>query len=246
MLAIFAAVVMSTVRIAEAQTAVPQSPTLTPGPVATPQPAATATPPIDKISEFDRRLQKLEDPSKGILVESLDKIAQMAWPIIIFIVVFIYRAPLRTFLTGLASRADRATIKIGGFEMSEVELDDIIVEREILKMGIHIATVDEDYNAEELRFLEGRAAAMTGKLDKLTADARLKVLQEAINMAAADGIIKVEEFIAIKERAAQFKVLESDIDKMIIEMCLSGKVKPPDLLKDKCEQRRKELARSHA
>jgi hypothetical protein len=113
-------------------------------------------------------------------------------------------------------------------------------------MGIHIATVDEDYNAEELRFLEGRAAAMTGKLDKLTADARLKVLQEAINMAAADGIIKVEEFIAIKERAAQFKVLESDIDKMIIEMCLSGKVKPPDLLKDKCEQRRKELARSHA
>jgi hypothetical protein len=247
LLAIVGIAVAFSVDMAEAQPPGPQTtPTTatdTPAPTvnatAIPAPTNQAAAIENQVAAIEDRVRQLEDPTKGLAGKALDFLGSIAWPLVLLVLVFYFRIPLHQFINGLATRADKARIKIGDFEIwSETELDNMIVEREILKIGISIATIDKEYSEVELRLLEQRAASMTEKLGKIAPDSKIRILNEAINMAAVDNVIKDEEYIAIRNLAAQIEMPEYQLEDIIIRRCLPGTISPPNLLRAKFEQQR--------
>ncbi len=138
--------------------------------------------------------------------------------------------PLYKAVSARVSRLDTATIKIGGFEWTSSELDSVLVEREILKSAILMAAIDENFSEPEKLFVENRASSMVDRLGTLSDHGRRKVLHESINMAAADKIIRKEEYRALRLRAAEYGTSEEELNRQVIEKCLqSGTEPPPEL-----------------
>jgi uncharacterized tellurite resistance protein B-like protein len=168
----------------------------------------------------------------------------LGWPIIVLLVGLLYRQPLSQLIESVASNAGRAKIKIGeGFEWSVSQLDEAIIEREILKMCIYIATADKKYDEREFQFLEGRAEAMVGNLKSLTKEAKKRVIVEVVNMATVDGEVQSQEYIAILQKAQEFGISDTELDAMVIDRCILKKAEPPPQLAPGFQQKKDRLER---
>ena len=82
---------------------------------------------------------------------------------------------------------------------------------------------------------------MTEKLNKVAPESKVKILHEAINMAAIDNVIKDEEYIALRNLAVQIALPQDELDTIIIQRCLPGGITPPPLLRTKFVQQRQAL-----
>ena len=81
--------------------------------------------------------------------------------------------PVKGVLSALTFKIREAdNLEIFGIKLDRTELREIIVQREILRTAIYIATVDEDFSLKEMQFLNDRANAMGGSLENLTPDAK--------------------------------------------------------------------------
>jgi hypothetical protein len=213
-----------------AQTSVPTpSPTLT---ALTPTPTSTPT----------SATPEPVNSGWGIFLSIMGLL--VSWPFIAVLIAFLYKQPVNALLSTIAENAGRAKIKIGeGFEWSVSDVEETIIEREILKMGIYIATVDKNYSEDEFKFLESKADDMVGNLKNLSKEGKRRVLLEVINMALIDGVVKSDEYIAIQQKAKEFGVDEATIDNFIIDKCIVKKAEPPFQLIHVFEQKKKELER---
>ena len=178
--------------------------------------------------------------------EITESLAPFAWQLTIVLFGLVFFGPLYKALHGLSSHLHRARIKIGDFEWSIPELDDLIVEREVLKTVVFIAAVDRDFSDPEKRFIEGRAAAMVDRTDSLSKEARKKILHEAINVTAADREIRSEEYVALRLRAREFNVDDVELDRLVLNKCLQARIKAPPELEDEYQAIRKSLVSESA
>jgi hypothetical protein len=203
-------------------------------PVLTPTPNLTTSTPI---------AQSPEDFSKDWWAVLLDKIALLLWPIVVLALVWRFRKPISILLERVASTVQ--TLEIGNVKLGLPYVTEAIVEREILKIGIMIATIDNDPDPDELRFLERITTGMAVELDKLAVQDKVRILREGVNMAASDGVIKNEEYVALILRATKFDMV-SELDDMVIEKCLLPLRKgryptPPPQLEHRYQRRLEEL-----
>jgi hypothetical protein len=133
-------------------------------------------------------------------------------------------------LNNLALVISRSSISIGTVRLDPWNLTQVIVQREILKMAIFMASVDQDFDPLEMAHLASLASDMGDNLADFPDDVAEAVLIAVINMATSDGIVKSSEYEAIIERSNQFKRPSSEIDNLIIEKCrLKGTTPPPQL-----------------
>lgn len=118
--------------------------------------------------------------------------------------------PVKGVLSALTFKIREAdNLEIFGIKLDRTELREIIVQREILRTAIYIATVDEDFSLKEMQFLNDRANAMGGSLENLTPDAKQRILDEAVAIAAADEVIREDEYVALKRKAQELNSLST-------------------------------------
>lgn len=233
--------------------AVYQSPllSLTPTPVLTSSLTLSPVNRVDKLEEkiLNERIQQLEEqvekleksPADTWSIRLIDALND--WPLMVMIIAIIlgwrFHTPITSLLNTFAKRMGK--IKIGDLELSFIEVNELIVEKEILQTGIQIAIVDGHPDPEELRLLGNLVTSMKTNLINLPDEAKERILQKAIQMAAADGIIKPKEYAALALRASQFSIPVSKLDEMVIETCILNNTIPPPSLSQMCTQKKGEL-----
>ncbi|MCB9109078.1 MAG: hypothetical protein H6633_33260 [Anaerolineales bacterium] len=96
---------------------------------------------------------------------------------------------------------------------------------------LFIATVDHDPDPEELKEIAKISRRMgSSRLDVLKQEDKREIISAAIHLAVADGVFKDEEYGAIKSKANQYQLSEAEIDKMIIDVCISENISLPSKL----------------
>lgn len=154
--------------------------------------------------------------SKGIdAVESVLK--NLGWSQTLILFGIIFMIPVYRLLTNLASRLSSASkIKIGDVEIHRETLADIIIEREKLRTGIYMASVDGISKETEFKYLRTIELEMPNRLEELTKDGRFTVLQTAIQMSIVDFDLDQREYNALKNLGAKFDISKDDLDVKII------------------------------
>jgi len=117
-----------------------------------------------------------------------------------------------------------------------MDVDNIVLDREILKTMLFIATIDKDPSPSELELISEKASRMNSKLDVLDSDDKIKIIQAAIDLAAADRDFKNEEYGAIKAKAIHYNISESELNRMIKETCQTISIKLPEVLARKAKK----------
>ena len=163
--------------------------------------------------------------------ELVDKLKQLAWPLTVFAISLIFRKSVVDLLASLAQRTKGSKIKIGDFEWTDLELDSIIADREILKTGIFIALADEEFSEEEKYLLKGLAMSMGEKTEELTESAKNKILHNIIKIASADEVIRSIEYKQIVTRARKYGIQDEKLKMLIFDECIAREIKVPDELK---------------
>jgi hypothetical protein len=229
------------------QTTSTPAPRLTPTPESSPTPNATSTmaPQAQKLSalelqEFDKRLDELEtelidlnSPLSGFwsaLGSLLAAILSSGWLLVAVVFLFLFRSQVGDILRALPSKMSNAKIRFGDNEITLGDVDNVVLEREILKTMIFVATIDSDPSPLELKCISERSSQMNSKLDVLEVDDKRRIIQAAIDLAVVDKDFKNEEYGAIKAKAAQYNISEAYLNHMIEEVCHSNHVELPEVL----------------
>lgn len=199
----------------------------------------TPTPSLqERMTDLEAAIHDLDAPSKGYWALILEKGDPFVWQILVFILIFINRKAIQTFADRIASVADKASIEVWGVKYTVPVLSNLILQREILKIGIRIATIDGEYHALEGELLKNKAEGMYEQVKSLALDDVEILLQEAIRMAVADKVIKDSEYREILLIASQYEFSHTKVNEMVIQSCLSHEAEPPSSLKDKFDERK--------
>ncbi len=228
---------------AEAQTTIPA--TVTPVITATPTPTTTTTPTPEPTVTLEERITKLETDLVQLnetpgnfwdyLLIYLERF--LSWPVVVILIVLVFKGHLKNILSKFSFQ-DFTIIKLGDqIELSRSEVDRIVLEREILKIGIDIAKSDDDFSPKEMAYLATRASTMSERIDSLTEDHKKVIIQEAISMVIADGQFKSVEYDAIRKKAKSFQISKTEVDNIIFQQCnFSDDFKPPSELQSRYER----------
>ena len=108
--------------------------------------------------------------------------------------------------------------------------DNMLFDREVLRMGILIALADDDFHEKEASYLLNRADAMDDHVKHLSDSSKGKILRESILMAFADGEFKHREYLQIHDLAQTYGFSDEELKKEIIENCLKRNIDPPKAL----------------
>lgn len=218
----------------EAQDPTPMSLTATPSieSHSTSTPMATLTP------SFEQRLELLEEKIKYERLETVEEqvqglinqpevsnysatysvlnnvIVNCGIPIAVMIILGYFRGSIKNIMEKVGNNISNVRIKIGEFEWEASELNDIITEREILKLCILMATIDDDYDPAEFKLLRDKTADMVSNITLLSDRNKEKVLQVGIQMAIADEVLKTEEYDELKKTANLLGI--ADLDSIIL------------------------------
>jgi hypothetical protein len=151
---------------------------------------------------------------------------QINWPQTVILFGIIFLIPIYRLLNSLASKLSTATlVKIGNLEIHKETVADIIVEREKLRTGIYMASVDDDPQKIELEYLGNVERKMPDRLDQLTEAGRLEVLETAIELGIADKILHPKEYDALKNLAWRFNISQDKLDEKIINAVVNEHIK---------------------
>jgi|SRR5262245_5608498 len=226
----------------------PQSATPSPTSSPTPTPSPPVSPQEQKLSAqerrlLDERLDNLEDEVKGLsgssaglwkiwngLVGIATGFFQAGWLVFAIAALMFFKGPISEILKALPPRIHSLTLKYNGFELSTSDVNEIVLEREILKTMISVSMADNSPDPEELAYIATRSKSMHGKLDVLTREDKMRIVEAAIQLAVADRIFKDSEYGAIKMKADQYQISDADLKKMVERECQSyGVALPPQL-----------------
>lgn len=242
----------------EGQSPAPQTPVITPTIVSTNSltitPSLLITPTTthlnsnfeQKLSELemkmlDTRLDTIEEEFQSIdnsfdgfwnnIFHLLEVFIQSGWFLFSIVFIVIFRFPINAILNEIPSRIGNTKFKFGDIEISVSDINDVVRQREILKTMLFIATVDHDPDPEELKEIAKISRRMgSSRLDVLKQEDKREIISAAIHLAVADGVFKDEEYGAIKSKANQYQLSEAEIDKMIIDVCISENISLPSKL----------------
>jgi hypothetical protein len=186
-----------------------------------------------RLDKVETELQDLKKPftdSWNTLGSVIASVCGSGWLIFAIIFLFLFSSQIRDVLKILPSRISNLKFKFGDTEITLVDVDNVVMEREILKTMIFVATIDDDPDPRELRVIYEKASRMNSKLDVLKKDDKEKIIQAAIDLATADAVFMSEEYVAIKTKAAQYKISDAEVNSMIRKACQdSGISLPPQL-----------------
>ncbi|NOR68206.1 MAG: hypothetical protein GQ532_00650 [Methylomarinum sp.] len=161
-------------------------------------------------------------------------VSYLAWPITVLFIIKVFYQPIFNFLNNLSAKIVEVNkIKIGGFEFSASELENAIIEREILKIGIIIGTSDKRVNKEEMNFLETRAISMGGDPKNLSHSAKKRILKQAVLIATADKKTTDEEYEELKRIGLKYDISGDEVDSMVLEYCAELRASLPPVLQNK-------------
>jgi hypothetical protein len=209
-------------------------PTLVP----TPTPRPTASSQEDRLSAsevklLDERLDALETEIKDLdnplsaigksVLDVVGTVLQSGWLVFAIICILTFRVPIGNILGKIGS----VHLKFGEFELSTSDVDKVVREREILRMMLAVATIDNDPAPEELAYIANISKTMDSKLDVLEDDDKLEIIRKAIGLAVADKEFKAVEYGAIKTRANQYKISDDQLETLIREGCQAANVPLP-------------------
>ncbi len=163
-------------------------------------------------------------------MNELNGLAPFAWPLTAVLLGILFFRPLKGLLASVASKD---TIKISGVEFSASDLQEVIRQRELLKIGIIIATSDRKYNRKEMDFLKTRAVNVGGDPGNLSSETRRRIIDMAIEMASSDDEFTDEEYREIVLRGKEYEVAPDEVDDKILSFCSALGVEPPATLLEK-------------
>ena len=184
---------------------------------------------LERIQQLENHLAQLKKSSVQVVVD-WKLLSPFALLISILFIIFWLRRPLNKILLQFANNIGKSNIEIFGIKMSANQVEHIIIDREILRIGISIAFSDGEFNQVEGEHLRERATAMHMNYENLSIYAKKIILQEAIEMALADNDFHENELKKIYLEA-QIQGYEIEkINQMIFMQCKERKVTPPKSL----------------
>lgn len=177
----------------------------------------------------------------------VDEIVDGAWPLTLLILVTCLYFPIKRVLNSIANSIEKAKeITINGISWKTSELEQAVIDLEILKGHILMATIDNDYDPNEIQLIENRAREMKGHINQLTDEGKKVVLLELINMAAVDNKFVAQEYVLLRAKSEELNIQISDLDKMILTECVTRTISPPPALQEQFIQRQRQLGLSVA
>ena len=221
-----------------------------PTPELIPVPTSTISPQSQRLShlevqEIDKRLEELETKRQDFnspisefwsaLSNVLVAMFSSGWVIFAVIFLYLFQSPIRDILKVLPSRMSNVKFKFGENEITLLDVDNVVLDREILKTMLFVATIDKDPSPSELELISEQALKMNSKLDVLESDDKKKIIQAAIDLATIDKDFKNEEYGAIKAKAVHYDIPEAEMNSMIKETCQTMGIELPEVLARKAK-----------
>lgn len=175
-------------------------------------------------------------------------IRHMEWPFAVLMSVIILHRPLGYLISNLGDSLGKLRqLKIGkNLAFSTDEIIGVLIDREILKMGILMAHAEGGISPPEADDLLRLASPMKSEVQRLSKEQKIQVLDESINMALIDGEIQKQEYVRIRELADLYNQDAKgddkvDVDKLVVLACYYQNVKPPEQLTNYYAQKVEEL-----
>ncbi len=222
-------------------TQVSPTPNPTPGPTLTPYPdqsehiqrllneeSQLTDARLDIIETELDEMQIRRSGSQDVFFDFLKSLLQSGWLIFAIILVGWFHKEISEILRIVPNRLKEARVEWGDKKISVSIIDSIVLEREILKTMIAIATIDNDPDPSELAHIATVSKGMNSQLDVLQEDDKKQIIMAAINLAIADGDFRSEEYAAIRIKAEHYKISEMQLSNMIREACLTAGIALPN------------------
>lgn len=165
-----------------------------------------------------------------------DLIASLVWPAVAVTLTIMFRNPLEQLLWGLARKVERAKIRIGNVEWDTAQLDEIIADREVLRLAVQLANADQDFSEQESQYLLYVADSLRRSVENLSPESAQRVLREVVRVALADKEFREAEYAEIYRQAQRFGISDKALRELIVFECKQVSVDLPRRLQGDGEE----------
>jgi len=167
----------------------------------------------------------------------IELIKPVITPIVVLIIALIFRKPIWSILSNISKMTDRQSLKLGDFEWTVYGLDQVVLEREMLRCAIIMAAADDAFREKEMNHLSNMAYGLNSHLEKLDDKMKIAVLKEAILMAVSDGVFSMAEYRVVLTKCKELNISEEQLYPKIKEVKISERCEFEDELKEYLSQK---------
>jgi len=132
---------------------------------------------------------------------------------------------LTELLKVLVSKLKDATIEWNGIKVRNSDIEDIVRQREILKIMLAVAISDNDPDPKELDYIAKASSKLEGKLDVLQSEDKFAIISAALGLATVDGKFKDEEYDVILSKAIGYEISVADFNDLVKQTCRKAGIK---------------------
>ena len=109
-------------------------------------------------------------------------------------------------------------------------MDEVIADREVLRLGLQLANADHEFSERESQYLLYVADSLRRNVEKLSTESTQRVLREVIRVALADKQFREAEYAEIHRQAQRFDISDKALRDLIEFECKQVSVDlPPQL-----------------